>query len=127
MMTGTPDGTIGTHLCYLNASKVDSPVGALAHLDVQTEDGEEVGALDGVLIEPTARCIRYYVIALGRRFGRRRYLLPADASAQIEGDSKALRFGIGLSALKSCREFRKGDVREFSDNDLVSAMFATTA
>jgi hypothetical protein len=58
-MTGTPDGTIGTHLCYLNASKVESPVGALAQLEVQTEDGKEVGALDGVLIEPTARRIRY--------------------------------------------------------------------
>src|SRR5262245_23536856 len=123
-MTGTPDGTIGTHLCYLNASKVESPAGALAHLDVQTEDGEEIGALDGVLIEPTARRIRYYVVALGRRFGKRRYLLPADAPAQLEGESKALRFGIDLSAIKSCREFRKGDVREFSDTDVLSAIFA---
>lgn len=123
-MTGTPDGTIGTHLCYLNASKVDSPVGALAHLDVQTENGEDVGELDGVLIEPTARRIRYYVIALGRRFGRRRYLLPAEASAQLEDNNKALRFPIDLLGLKSCREFRKGDVREFSDTDVLSAMFA---
>jgi PRC-barrel domain len=123
-MTGTPEVTFGTHLCYLNASKVDSPAGALAHLDVQTENGEEVGALDGVLIEPTARRIRYYVIALGRRFGRRRYLLPADATAQLEDGNKALRFRIDLPSLKSCREFRNGDVREFSDTDVLSAMFA---
>jgi hypothetical protein len=123
-MIGTPDGTIGTDLCYLNASKVESPAGALAHLDVQTEDGEQIGALDGVLIEPTARRIRYYVVALGRRFGRRRYLLPADAPAQLEGAMKALRFRIDPTSLKACREFRKGDVREFSDTDVLSAMFA---
>ena len=123
-MTGTPNGTIGTNLCYLNASKVESPAGALGHLDVQSEDGEQIGALDGVLIEPTARRIRYYVVALGRRFGRRRYLLPADAPAQLEGDAKALRFGINALALQACREFRTGDVREFSDTDVLSAMFA---
>ena len=120
-MMGTPNGTVGTDLCYLNASKVESPAGALGHLDVQTEDGEQIGALDGVLIEPTARRIRYYVVALSRRFGRRRYLLPADAPAQL--DSKALRF-LDPLALQSCREFRTGDVREFSDTDVLSAMFA---
>ena len=123
-MTGSLEGTIGTHLCYLNAANVDGPAGALGHLDVQTADGQEVGELDGVLIEPAARRIRYYVIALGRRLGRRRYLLSAEAQAQLETGSKALRFRIDLSALKSCQEFRKGDVREFSDTDALSAMFA---
>ena len=123
-MTGSLESTLGTNLCYLNAAKVDGPAGALGHLDVQTADGQEVGELDGVLIEPAARRIRYYVIALGRRFGRRRYLLSADAQAQLETGSNALRFRIDLSALKACQEFRKGDVREFSDTDVLSAMFA---
>ena len=123
-MRGTADGTIDTHLCYLNASKVESPVGALGHMDVQTEDGSPIGALDGVLIESTARRIRYYVIALRKKLGKRRFLLPADAPAQIESGSKSLRFGINQSALESCREFRKGDVREFSDMDVLTAMFA---
>ena len=126
-MTPTREGTVGTHLCYLNASKVDSPAGALSQMDVQTVDGEDIGDLDGVLIDPAARRIRYYVIGLRRWFGRRRYLLPADAPAQLESARKALRFRIELPALESCREFRKGDVREFSDGDVLTAIFAAIA
>jgi hypothetical protein len=116
--------TPGAQLCYLDASKVDSPAGALSQMDVQTVDGQDVGELDGVLIEPAARRIRYYVIAIGRKLGRRRYLLPADAQAQLESAGKALRFRIDLPGLKSCQEFRRGDAREFSDTDMLSAMFA---
>ena len=61
--------TPGAQLCYLDASKVDSPAGALSQMDVQTDDGQDVGELDGVLIEPAARRIRYYVIAIGRKSG----------------------------------------------------------
>jgi hypothetical protein len=126
-MTRTLRGTVATHLRYLNASKVDSPAGALSEMEVQTDAGEGIGDLDGVLIDPAARRISYYVIALRRWVGHRRCLLPADAPAQLEGAGKALRFCINLPALESCQEFRKGDVREFSDGDLVSAMFARIA
>ncbi|MGH9175633.1 MAG: PRC-barrel domain-containing protein, partial [Vicinamibacterales bacterium] len=126
-MTRTRETTLGTHLCYLSASKLDSSAGALSQMDVRTVDGEGIGDLDGVLIDPAARRILYYVIALRRRFGCRRYLLPADAPVQVESAGKALRFGIVLPALESCQEFRKGDVRDFSDTDVVTAMFARTA
>ena len=112
-MTGSLEGTIGTHLCYLNTANVDGPAGALGHLDVQTVDGQEVGELDGVLIEPAARRIRYYVIALGRRFGRRRYLLSAEAPAQLETGSKALRFRIDLSALNPARSSERATSASF--------------
>lgn len=121
------EGTVGSHLCYLDASKVDSPVGALSQMVVQTVDGKNIGGLDGVLIDTVARTVRYYVIAVRQWFGGRRYLLPADAPAQLERTRRALRFGIDLPGLKSCLEFRRGDVREFSDEDVVSAKFARTA
>jgi hypothetical protein len=123
-MTSGNEGGVGTHLRYLDASRIDSPAGTLSHVDVESVDGEDIGDLDGVLIDPAARCIRYYVVALRRRLGRRRYLLPADEPAQLEPGRKALRFLINSRALRSFQEFRKDDVREFSDLDLVNAMFA---
>ena len=126
-MTNPHEATIGNHLRYLDASKVDSPAGALSGIDVRTEDGKNIGGFDGVLIDPAARCIRYYVVTLRRWFGGRRFLLPADSPAQLETTRKALRFTIDLPTLESCREFRRGEVGNFSDVDLLSAMFARTA
>jgi hypothetical protein len=103
-------------------------VGALSQMDVETVDGEQIGDVDGVLIDPAARCIRFYVIAARRRWlGRRRYLLPADQPALLEREGRVLRFEIDETALKSCQEFRNQEVPEFSDMDLVSAIFAKTA
>jgi sporulation protein YlmC with PRC-barrel domain len=122
------EGKVDTNLRYLNASRVDSPVGALSQMDVATVDGEQIGDVDGVLIDPAARCVRFYVIAARRRWlGRRRYLLPADQPALLERDGRVLRFEIDETALKSCQEFRNQEVPEFSDMDLVSAIFAKTA
>jgi hypothetical protein len=122
-MTTMDEGTLGTHLRYLDASKINSPAGSLSDIDVESEDGKEMGDLDGVLIDPAARRIRYYVVALRKRLGRRRYLLPADEPAQLEPDRKTLRFRIN-SAIESFPEFRKSDVRDFTEFDMVNAMFA---
>ena len=123
-MTGATEENAGTHLRYLNASKIESPVGVLSHLDVETVDGEPIGDLDGVLIDPDARCIRYYVVKPRRRLVRRRYLLAADQPAVLEPDRKALRFQIAEPGLQCLPEFKNDDIPEFSDNDLLSVMFA---
>jgi hypothetical protein len=126
-MTCAVQEKVDTNLRYLDASRVDSPAGALSQMDVETVDGEQIGDLDGVLIDPAARCIRFYVIARHRWLGRRRYLLPADQPALVERDGRALRFEIDETALKSCQEFRNQQVPEFSDTDLISTIFAKTA
>ena len=49
-------------LCYLDASKLDSPVGALTHLDLKGADDRLLGVLDGIVIDPTERKLRYFVV-----------------------------------------------------------------
>ena len=126
-MTDLGEDSIDAHLRYLDASKVESPVGLLSQVEVETVNGEQLGDLDGVLIDPTARRIRYYVITPPRRLRQRRYLLPAEEPAQLQPDRKVLRFQIEPPVLRSCPEFRKNAVDEFSDEDLLDAMFAKTA
>ena len=127
-MPSNVEENVDTQLRYLDASRVNSPAGVLSQMDVETIDGAPVGAVDGILIDPAARRIRFYVIALRQWLGRRRrFLLPADQPALLEPERKALRLQVDQTALQSCVEFRNQTVPEFSDADLLSAMFARTA
>lgn len=111
-------------LCYLDAAHVDSPVGLLSELQVVTASGEQLGSIAGVVIEPAARRARYLDVQ-SDGFRRRHYLVEADYLAQVDGERKELRL---LSA--AVPEVHYGDsasFRPFSDNDLLTALFAPRA
>lgn len=129
-MTG-PEGMVSTkredgdsHLCYLDASQVQSPAGELSTLDLQSVNGEPLGNLQGVLIDPGARRLRYFVVESPGWFRRRRYLVSADRPACVESGLGALRLDVAARDLARCEEFDAGAVREFSEEDAVTAMFA---
>jgi hypothetical protein len=113
-------------LCYLDASKVTSPAGALSELDVLSAEGQRLGCIEGVVIDAAARRVRFLSVRSSGWFDRRRYLLPADQLGQIEGERKVLRLRVdprheavpGLDAAA---------LRQFSDDDLLTALFATRA
>ena len=113
-----------SELSYLDASKVDSPGGKLAGLDVLTSDGKRLGSIEGVVIDAAARRVRYFEVRSSGLFGRKRYLVEADQLAQLERERNALRLRVNI---------REGTVhgldttalREFSDDDLLDAMFAS--
>jgi hypothetical protein len=123
-MTSTEREQGDSNLRYLSASKVASPAGVLSGLDLRTAEDSKLGTVDGVLIDPTARCVRYYAVAASRWFGRRRYLVPADQLPQLEQDRGTLRVQLSPQELEQCQQLDPGRVREFSDDDLVTAMFA---
>lgn len=115
-----------SELCYLVASKVESPAGVLSDLSVLTADGKPLGTVAGVVIEPAARRVRYYDVQSTGWFRRRHYLLEADQLVQLEGERKAVR----LRAKDEVREVRNLDpraLRPFSDDDLLAAMFSPHA
>jgi hypothetical protein len=113
-------------LCYLNASKVLSPAGGLSRVDLRSPDNKLLGDLDGVIIEPAERRLRYFVVTSPGWFRRRRYLVPADAAPQIDTKSRTLRLDVNPADLCACEEF-DDRLREFSDDDLITATFARTA
>ena len=113
-------------LSYLEASKVNSPAGVLSELDVLGTDGQRVGTIEGVVIDATARRVLYVSVRSSGWFGRGRYLLQADQLGQIESDRKALRLRVDLQD-EAVQGLDAAALRQFSDEDVLAAMFSTRA
>ena len=56
------DHSTSPRLCYLDAARVAGPAGELAGATVETSAAEPLGTLDGVLIDPDERRVRYLVV-----------------------------------------------------------------
>ena len=123
-MRNDTERVASSDLSYLEASKVTSPAGNLSELDVLSVEGERVGKIEGVVIDAAARHVRYLAVRLSGWVGRRRYLVQADQLGQIEG--KALRLLVDLKNA-AVHGLDASTIREFSDEDLVTAMFAPRA
>jgi sporulation protein YlmC with PRC-barrel domain len=115
-----------SELSYLDASKVSSPAGALSELDVLSAEGRRLGSIEGVVIDAAARRVRYLAVRSSGWFGGRRYLVPADQLGQIEGERKALRLRVDLRH-EAVPGLDAATLREFSDDDLLAALFAPRA
>ena len=115
-----------SQLSYLDASKVTSPAGVLAGLDVLTTEGKRLGSIQGVVIDAAARRVRYLAVKSSGLFGGRRYLVEADQVGQIEDDRKALRLLVDVRD-KAVAGLDTRALREFSDEDLLAAMFTSQA
>ena len=111
-------------LRYLEATQVEHPSGTLAGLSMWTQEDEELGSLEGVLIEPTSRRIQYFVVERPTMLWRRRYLLAGDTPASIEAGDRKLRV---MAHEEDLERFDTRSVQNFSDEDLISTMFAHPA
>ncbi len=111
-----------SELSYLDASKVTSPAGALSELDVLSADGRRLGSIEGAVIDAAARRVCYLSIRSSGGLGRRRYLMQADQLGQIEGEGKALRLCVDLRN-EAVPGLDAAALREFSDDDLLAALF----
>jgi hypothetical protein len=109
-------------LRYLDADHVEHPSGTLQGVLMCTVDDEQLGLVDGVLVEPASRRLRYFVVKRTSTLRRRRYLLAADTLATL--DEKTLRVNAHLDDLE---RFDLRSVQAFSEEDAVNAMFAPTA
>jgi hypothetical protein len=113
-----------SELCYLDAASVNSPAGVLSELDVESANGEQLGSIAGVVIEAAARRARYLDIQSSGLLRRRHYLVDADQLAQVDPERKVLRL---LSAVREVPDLDTADLRQFSDDDLLAALFPTRA
>lgn len=108
-------------LRYLDAGHVEHPTGTLEGLAVCTEHDEQLGALDGVLIEPSTRRVRYFVVGTDPRV-HDRYLVRADAPVVLDLRGRMLRIGGAVDM-----EPLPGAMQPFSDEDVMTALFHSTA
>ncbi len=122
-MTKTTEQPQTSKLCYLDASKVQSPAGALSELEMLTADGDSFGSIEGVVIDAGARRVRYLDVQASGWFRRRRYLLDADQLAHLEPERRALRLRADTE-LASVSNLDAAALRRFSDEDLAAALFS---
>jgi hypothetical protein len=113
-------------LRYLEADSVSCPAGTLADFRVETQDAEALGSVSGVLISPATRRCEYFVIESPGFFSHRRYLVPVDAGATLEDEPKCLRISARKDEL-DLQAFTPSSVPEFTDDDLLKAMFTRDA
>ena len=78
-------------LCYLEASRVLGPTGFLAALDVRTCLDQSLGIIDGVVIDPAERKLRFFVVEPSGSVNNRRVLLPVEAAASVAPEGGTLR------------------------------------
>jgi hypothetical protein len=115
------------HLCYLGAGQVTGPSGGLQGVKLATEKDEALGTLDGVVIDPAERRIRYFVVQRQGWFRSRRILLSADRPAQMTDDRRTLRLPVDPDELTRCEEFDGTSIPAFSDEHLLTALFRSTS
>jgi hypothetical protein len=106
-------------LCYLSARHVTRPGGTLAGLELCNSENESVGTVDGVLIDPPERRVRYFVVRLEPSD---RVLLPVEEVVQVDSEAGVPRLAAGPGA--RLLHFDPRTVRPFSPEDAVTSMFA---
>jgi hypothetical protein len=113
-------------LCYLEAGNVKLPAGKLADLQLCSRDDQTLGAVEGVLIEPSARRVRYFVVKRSGWLRDARYLLPVEDLAHVDRERNVLQIDTCANDVPRHR-FDPSAVRPFSDDDLLTVMFASAA
>jgi hypothetical protein len=114
-----PASSTADGLCYLSARHVAMPGGTLDALELCNSEHESVGSVDGVLIDPPERRVRYFVVKLRPSD---HVLLPVDEIVYVDSEAD----GPHLEAAPGARllQFDPQTVRPFSADDAVTSIFA---
>lgn len=111
-------------LRYLDAGQVVHPSGTLAGVEIRTQHDETLGSLEGVLLEPARRRIRYFVVERVAWLASRLYLLPADRFATVSRRDGRIQVEANRDEME---RFDPASVMRFSDEDLIDTIFAPSA
>lgn len=108
-------------LKYVDAAHVKGDGSCLSGLHIEAGADRQLWELDGLIVEPGARRLRYFVVDAGEG----RYLMPFDTIC-FDPDHQALRV-IAEPDPSSWEAFDPDAYDEFGDEDLVTALFAHPA
>jgi len=105
--------TDSRRLCYLDTTQIEGPLGDFDRAEVRTGADGKVGHLDGIVVDPTERRIRYLVVDNERYLNHRRYLVPIG-STRVDIERRALCVEGDDVDLGECAEFDRDAFRTFS-------------
>jgi len=112
-----------SHLRYLPATRVDTPMGSLGTMSLVSPSDKNVGTVDGVIIDPTARKVLYFVVKLRRWWSTHQYLL-SFSPAKIDSERTCLHVDLEPGDVQQLPKFHAGMFPSFSDEDFISFLFA---
>lgn len=92
-------------------------MGTLADVVVMSPTDGPLGKLEGIIVDPQERHVRYYVVESRGWFKTHRYLVP-DAPRQIDWSRKALEVELDAAGLSHLPELNDDEFPAFSDDDL---------
>ena len=108
--------THSSRLRYLDAHDLDDSVVGFHDLEVYGNDGENLGDLDGFVVEHGAGTVHYLVVDSGGWFTSRRFLLPAE-HVTVDREAKAVRVNVSKASLRDYPEFDEDRFGRFSDEE----------
>ena len=111
--------TYASRLRYLDADDLDDSMVDFDGLDVRGMDGEELGEVDGFVVDPGPGRVLYTVVDSGGWFTSRRFLVPIG-HATLDRQQPSLRVDLSRDRLGRYPEFDEDRFRELSDDELRS-------
>jgi hypothetical protein len=112
-----------SRLRYVEAARLQVTDGNLRHVDFRDADDQKIGTLDGVVIDPASRRLRFFVVESSGWFKSRRFLLPAEWPARIDTEKNSVRVDVDAQDLGQCEEFDRATAPRHSDDDLIQSLF----
>ena len=109
---------------YIDAERLDSTAGRLEDVVVVSPSNDRLGKLDGVIVDPAHRQVRYYVVESQGWFWSRHYLLPLGPARLIR-DRRALEVDVDADDITRLEQVDPNSLPPFSDEDLVTAIFGS--
>lgn len=96
---------------------METPAGPLDDMVVVTTGDVPIGKLEGLIVDPDERHVRYYVVESRDWFKTHRYLVP-DAPHHIDWNRRALQVELDEKALAQLPELRDDQYPPCSADDL---------
>jgi hypothetical protein len=97
----------------------------MAGLIVRDRSVRPLGTLDGLVVDPPTRSVRYIVLKPIHNDNRQRQVLPWNSgSVRIDDDGHSLWLDIPSNPRSRCEWFDTASVQPFSDDDLITMIFA---
>ena len=107
----------GSGLRYVEARNLSPEVLDLDRLEVMDASGEDLGRIDGFLVDAASARPRYVVVDSGGWFRTRRYLLPVD-HARFDARSRNLRFDGRRETIMQFPEIQDERIESLQADDL---------
>jgi hypothetical protein len=112
------DTPYSSRLRYLDASKADDSSITFDHLPIYGWGREQLGHLDGFVVDAVTGAVAYLVVHAGGWLKSRRFLLPIGHIDRMDAEKKQLVTDVSKDAIRLYPEFDKDQFLALSDDEL---------